>query len=136
MVNILVITHGDFGAYLVEAAEGIVGPQGDGVQSVGISARVGLPEARSRIAHAVEELSSGNGLVVATDMPGGTPSNIAMPLARGDNKIAVVSGVNLYMLIAAFNNRTATDPERLAETMVAAGRRSISDIKSALAARA
>ena len=130
MINILVITHGEFGAYLVEAAEGIVGPQGDGVRCVGISSRTPVCEVRERIQKAICELDTPGGIVILTDMPGGTPCNVAMPLSKDLPEVAVVSGVNLYMLVTAFNHRRSDSKEDLVEKVLDAGRRAIVDIKA------
>jgi PTS system mannose-specific IIA component len=130
MINVLVITHGEFGAYLVEAAEGIVGPQGPGVRCVGISSRTPVGEVRERIQKAIQELDTADGLVILTDMPGGTPCNVAMPLSKDLPKVSVVSGVNLYMLVTAFNHRRGSAMEDFIDKVLSAGRRAIVDIKS------
>ncbi|OIO12130.1 MAG: hypothetical protein AUJ52_00825 [Elusimicrobia bacterium CG1_02_63_36] len=136
MVNIIVITHGEFGAYLIEAAEGIVGSQAEGVRAVPISSRLSVGEVKARLEEAIEALRGEDGIVVATDMPGGTPCNVAMPLVRDMDRVHVVSGVNLYMLIAAFNARRGASACELAETMVSAGKRSCADIKNIFLAKA
>ena len=105
MINFLVITHGDFGSYAVEAAETIVGEQKKGVCSVAITPRMTLPEARARVDRAVRELLSPDGLIILTDIPGGTPANICIPLVKDKPRVAVLSGLNLYMLITGFSNR-------------------------------
>ena len=133
MVNLLVITHGEFGAYLVEAAEGIVGPQ-EGVRCVGISSRLTVEEVRARVREAVAALGPGE-IVVAVDMPGGTPCNVVLPVVKDLAKAHVVSGVNLYMLVSAFNARRDCDGAGLAERMIDCGRKAIGDVKSRLAAR-
>jgi mannose/fructose-specific phosphotransferase system component IIA len=130
MINLLVITHGEFGAYLVEAAEGIVGAQGAGVRCVGISPRMAVNEVRERIETAIRDLNTADGLVILTDMPGGTPCNVAMPLSRNLAGVSVVSGINLYMLVTAFNHRKSASMEELIDKILSAGRRAIVDIKS------
>ena len=133
MVNLLVITHGDFGAYLVEAAESIVGPQ-QGVRCVGVSPRLPVDEVRRRVLSAVSELGGGE-LVVAVDMPGGTPCNVVLPVVKDLPGAHVVSGVNLYMLVSAFNNRAGSTAGALAERMIECGRRAVADVKKMLTAR-
>ncbi len=136
MVNLIIITHGDFGAYLIEAAEGIVGPQAEGVRAVPISSRLSVGEVKVRLEDAIESLQGPDGIVVATDMPGGTPCNVAMPLVKDLDGIRMVSGVNLYMLIAAFNARKRSTARELAAIMVAAGKRSCADVKNLFLASA
>lgn len=129
MINILVVTHGEFGAYLVEAAEDIVGRQSDGVKVVSLSVRLGMEEMRRRITGAIDELKRADGLVVATDMPGGTPSNLVLPLVKDRANVMVVSGLNLYMLVSAFGRRREASLTDLTARMLADGQRSIRDMK-------
>ncbi|MFA6029992.1 MAG: hypothetical protein WC969_09075 [Elusimicrobiota bacterium] len=134
MVNIIVVTHGEFGAYLVEAAEEIVGPQESGVRCVSISSRLSVDEVRARLAAVVSELKGEGGLIVAVDMPGGTPCNIAMGVVREDPVIRVICGVNLYMLVTAFGCRRTCGLDETVERMLSGGRRAIVDMKSLLVA--
>jgi len=132
MVNLVIVTHGEFGAYLVEAAESIVGRQPEGVRVVSVSARLSVDEVRRRLRAAVDELQGPGGLIVATDIPGGTPSNIALPLVKDADDVVVVSGLNLYMLISAFSHRAALGLGEVAARMLSDGQRSIRDMKEAL----
>ena len=137
MINIIIITHGECGAYLVEAAEGIVGPQDGGVLCVGISARMSVDEVRGRLSEALERVRGKGEMIVVTDMPGGTPANVAIPLLKDRPEVPVISGVNLYMLVTAFNYRkTAATASELAEKMLSAGQRAVSNIRVLLAGRA
>ena len=136
MVNFVVVTHGEFGAYLVEAAEGIVGRQGDGVAVVSISARLSVDEVRRRVEAAVSDLRGPDGLIVLTDIPGGTPSNVALPSAKTQDNVSVLSGLNLYMLITGFTHRKTLGLADLTAKVLADGQRSIKDIKAALLSKA
>lgn len=135
MVNFIVVTHGEFGAYLVEAAEGIVGSQAHGVRAISISSRLSVPEIRERIGRVVEELSTDDGLVVFTDMPGGTPNNLSFPAVKDRRRVEMVSGVNLYMLVSAFSNRAKLPLDQLVEKVVGDGQRSIRDIRQMFLAK-
>lgn len=135
MVNFLIVTHGEFGAYLVEAAESIVGRQGDGVAVVSISARLSVDEVRRRVEAAVGDLRGPDGLIVVTDIPGGTPSNVAVPAAKDLPNVAVISGINLYMLITAFTHRKTLGFDELTRKILVDGQRSIKDMKAALLSR-
>ena len=132
MVNFVIVTHGEFGAYLVEAAESIVGRQGEGVAVVSISSRLSVEEVRRRVEAAVRDLRGAGGLIVATDIPGGTPSNTALPAAKDLPDVAVISGLNLYMLITAFTHRKDLGVSALRDKILADGQRSIKDVKAAL----
>lgn len=127
MVNFLVVTHGDFGSYVIEAAETIVGEQRDGVRSVPVNARMSVEEARAKIVQALAEMDSPDGLVILTDIPGGTPTNLVLPLAKDRKRTTVLTGLNLYMLVTAFSHRRLPF-EELAEKMLANARNSIVDV--------
>ena len=130
MINFIVVTHGEFGAYLVEAAEGIVGRQSSGVRVVPTSSRLSVPEIREKISRALTDLSNSDGTIVFTDMPGGTPNNLSFPLVKDAHRTEMVSGVNLYMLVSAFSHRDRLTLERLVEKVVADGQKSIRDVRA------
>lgn len=129
MINVIVVTHGEFGAYLIEAAEGIVGRQAKGVRAIATSPRLSISEIRQRISRALRDLDGSDGTVVMTDMPGGTPSNVAFPLIKDSPRAELVSGVNLYMLVSAFSHRDRMPLPRLVEKIVADGQKSIRDVR-------
>lgn len=136
MIPLIVVTHGEFGAYLIEAAEGIVGRQEEGVRSIGISSRVTVEEVEAKLKGALDDVSGEEGVVIAVDMPGGTPCNVTIPLIQKRSDVRVLSGLNLYMVVTAFNHRKNLTLDSLAEKMLSAGRRSIDDIQSLLTAKA
>jgi PTS system mannose-specific IIA component len=136
MINFIVVTHGEFGAYLVEAAEGIVGRQAQGVRVVATSSRQSVAEIKRRIERALAELASPDGVILFTDMPGGTPNNLSFPLIRNERRVEMISGVNLYMLISAFGQRDQMTLEKLVEKIVADGQKSIRDIRAMFLASA
>ncbi len=130
MINFIIVTHGEFGAYLIEAAESIVGRQVHGVRSISTSSRLSVPEIREKISLALRDLSNPDGTIVFTDMPGGTPNNLAFPLVKDAPRTEMVSGVNLYMIVSAFSHRGRLTLERLLEKVVADGQKSIRDVRS------
>ncbi|MBI3050470.1 MAG: PTS sugar transporter subunit IIA [Acidobacteria bacterium] len=97
MIGIVVVTHGQLATELLNAAETIVGdlPR---FAAVSIGWHEDTGDAREEIAQAIARVQQGNGVLVLTDMFGGTPSNLAMSFLAGDN-VEVVTGVNLPMLI-------------------------------------
>ena len=129
MISLIIVTHGDFGAYLIEAAEMIVGAQPEGVDLVSISSRVPVDKARERLALIMEKRKD-DGMVIFTDMLGGTPTNIAFPLAQKVQNAAVISGVNLNMVLAAFSYRGRMSVEELAHKVVEDGKKSVCDVKA------
>lgn len=132
MINIIVITHGEFGAYLIEAAEGIVGVQREGLRNLSISPRMTLEKVKETVNSAISEMRSPDGLIILIDMPGGTPMNVALPLARDVDKCAVICGVNINMVTSAFAYRQTLDFERLAAKIMEDGRKAICEVKSLL----
>ncbi|HNW43942.1 MAG TPA: hypothetical protein PKI19_05505 [Elusimicrobiales bacterium] len=132
MINIIVITHGEFGAYLIEAAEGIVGAQREGLRNISISPRMTLEKVKEVISAAMADMHGADGLVLLIDMPGGTPMNVALPLARDIEKCAVICGVNINMVTSAFAYRQALDFDRLVVKIMDDGRKAICEVKSLL----
>lgn len=132
MINIIVITHGDFGAYLIEAAEGIVGAQSEGLKNVSISPRMTLDRVKEVISAAIQEMRSEDGLIFLIDMPGGTPMNVVLPLAKDMPKSAVICGVNINMMTSAFAYRREMEFDRLWRKIVDDGRKAVCEVKSLL----
>ncbi|MBI4052268.1 MAG: hypothetical protein HY400_07160 [Elusimicrobia bacterium] len=134
MVNFLVVTHGEFGAYLVEAAEGIVGAQMEGIHAMSLSPRQSLSEIKSSLSRLIEDLRrTPDGLLILTDMVGGTPTNVLFPLVKDLPGVEILSGVNLYMLVVAFNNRKSMKLDALMQKILEDGKKSIRDIKALFA---
>jgi PTS system mannose-specific IIA component len=101
MIGVVVVTHGQLATELVNAAETIAGdlPR---FAAVSIGWHEDTEDARSEIAQAIARVDQGGGVLVLTDMFGGTPSNLSMPfLATG--QVEVLTGVNLPMLIKLVN---------------------------------
>ncbi|MBA4759287.1 PTS sugar transporter subunit IIA [Sphingosinicella sp.] len=97
MIGIVLVTHGRLAAEFVAAMEHVVGPQKN-VASICIDADDDMEVRRADIAGAVKAVDAGRGVVILTDMFGGTPSNLAISLLSGGH-VEVIAGVNLPMLI-------------------------------------
>jgi PTS system mannose-specific IIA component len=136
LINFIIVTHGEFGAYLVEAAEYIVGHQEDGVKVISISQRLAVADIRERIRRAISDLSGIDGIILFTDIPGGTPSNLAFPLVKDAVRAEMVTGVNLYMLVSAFSHRDEYDLPDLVSKVIADGQKSVCDVRRRFMARA
>jgi PTS system mannose-specific IIA component len=97
MIGVVVVTHGQLAAELVSAAETIVGdlPQ---MKAVSIGWHEDVQDARQEIAAAIAAVAAPEGVIIATDMFGGTPANLGITFLE-TGKIEVVTGVNLPMLI-------------------------------------
>jgi mannose PTS system EIIA component len=96
MVGLVVATHGVLAAELIRTAEGIVGKL-ERAQPVSIGAGSSMEEARAALGDAIRAVDDGDGVLVLTDMFGGTPANLALTFLDGN--IEVLTGVNLPMLL-------------------------------------
>ena len=97
MIGLVLVTHGRLAAEFRAALEHVVGPQ-DAVEAIAIEPEDDMEERRRDIVAAVGKVDSGAGVIVLTDMFGGTPSNLAISVMEA-GKVEVVAGVNLPMLI-------------------------------------
>lgn len=123
MIGALVVTHGQLGQELVAAAEMIVGEIAH-IRAISIGWHDDVNDAQKDIERRIAELDGGKGVLVLTDMFGGTPSNIAFALHE-PGKIDIVTGVNLPMIIKIVSQKEADSLESLARTVRDQGRRSI-----------
>ena len=122
MVGLVVVCHEDMAAELVKAAEMIVGKI-EGVDTVSVKQDSAPEMLRDRIQAAVKNVDRKKGVMLFTDMFGGTPSNIALAFL-GDS-VEVVSGVNLSMLIKFANHRDEKPLPELAKLVQEAAQKSI-----------
>ncbi len=97
MIGVVVVTHGQLAAELVNAAETIVGDLPH-MRAVSIGWHEDVQDARQEIAAAVESVASPEGVLIVTDMFGGTPANLGITFLEL-GRVEVVTGVNLPMLI-------------------------------------
>jgi mannose PTS system EIIA component len=117
MVGLVVATHGRLAEELLRTAEGIVGPlaQCEAVSVGGSSCS--MDDARTRLGEAVRRVDTGEGVLVLTDMFGGTPANLALTFL--DERLEVVTGVNLPMLLKLASARAGNLALRAAAELVA-----------------
>ena len=101
LVGALVVTHGQLGQELVSAAQAIVG-EISYIAAVSIGWDDDVDESKKKIEQAVAEVDQGKGVLILTDMFGGTPSNLSLPLLKR-NEVDIVTGVNLPMVIKVAN---------------------------------
>ena len=123
MIGVVVVTHGQLAVELVNAAEMIVGdlPQ---FTPVSIGWHEDTQDAREEIAQAVARVQQGGGVLILTDMFGGTPSNLGMTFLEKD-RLEVITGVNLPMLIKLAASRASSDLLAVAKEMREHGRNAI-----------
>ena len=123
VIGVVVVTHGQLATELVNAAEMIVGdlPQ---FTAVSIGWHDDVNDAREEIAQAIERVRGEAGVLLLTDMFGGTPSNLGMTFLEKD-RIEVITGVNLPMLIKLAGLRESSDLLAVAREMREHGRNAI-----------
>jgi len=97
MIGLVLVTHGRLAAEFRVAMEHVVGPQ-DAIETVCIGPDDDMEARRADIAEAVRRVNDGSGVILLTDLFGGTPSNLAISLLDA-GKVEVIAGVNLPMLI-------------------------------------
>ncbi len=131
MIGMVLVTHGRLAAELVAALEHVVGPQG-AVVSVCIGPDDDMEKRRKEILEGIASVDDGSGVVLLTDMFGGTPSNLAISVLEKAN-VEVIAGVNLPLLIKLASVRKT---ESLADAVASAqeaGRKYISVASGLLA---
>jgi mannose PTS system EIIA component len=101
-IGIVVVGHGTLAPSMVSAATGILG-QVHGVVGVAIDSSASVDESRRKVAQAIETVDTGHGVLLLTDMFGGTPSNLCISFLQ-PHKIEVISGFNLPMIIKLAGN--------------------------------
>lgn len=97
MIGVLITTHGELGSELIKAAELIKGSM-KGILHISVDQTKGLEEIRKEISTAIKKLDQGRGVLILTDLFGGTPSNVSLSFMK-EGKVEVVTGVNLPMLL-------------------------------------
>ncbi len=134
MVGLVVATHGQLAEELVRTAALIVGPM-ERCEGVSITAGSSMEEARRSLGEAIQRVDAGQGVLILTDMFGGTPANLALTFL--DEKIEVVTGVNLPMLLKLATGRADNLGLRpLAEQVTAYGQKNITLASELLRTRA
>ncbi|UCD30855.1 MAG: PTS fructose transporter subunit IIA [Desulfobacterales bacterium] len=125
MIGVVIVTHSQLGEALIEAAEFIVGTRPDTMVSVSINLNENADKLRGKIAKGIKTVNRHKGVLILTDMFGGTPSNLSYSFLE-EGRVEVISGVNLPILIHEINKREAMELSELAESLEAIGKKSIS----------
>jgi PTS system mannose-specific IIA component len=123
VIGILLLTHGPLGNSLLETLEGIMGKQ-EQIICIAIYPEDDAESKRAELLKAIDILDTGKGVVILTDMFGGTPSNLAISLL-GVKTIEVIAGVNLPMFIKLVEDRKSSVLPEVAQRSFEAGRRYI-----------
>ena len=125
MTGILIVTHAELGNTLIDTLEFILGKPQNQLAAISIDIKDDPDDLRKKIKKGIQDVHSENGVVILTDMFGGTPSNLSYSFLE-EGQVEVISGVNLPILMKAVNARDKMNIEDLTATLVEHGKKSIS----------
>jgi len=123
MIGLVIVTHGNLSIEFKRAMEHVVGEQ-EKLETVSISPEDDMEKRRQEISGAIEQVNDGDGVILLTDLFGGTPSNMAISLMQ-DQQIEVIAGINLPMLVKLASLRETSSLAEAAEKAQEAGRKYI-----------
>ena len=123
MIGMVIVTHGRLAEEFIAAMEHVVGPQ-TALQAISIGPDDDMEQRRQDILDAVAEVDEGNGVILLTDMFGGTPSNLAISIMDSTN-VEVIAGINLPMLIKLASVRIDSSMDEAVSAAQESGRKYI-----------
>ena len=124
MIGLVLVTHGRLASEFITAMEHVVGPQ-ERIEAICIGPDDDMEARRNDISEAIARVNVGRGVIILTDLFGGTPSNLAISLMRSE-EIEVIAGVNLPMLIRLEGARRTMGVKEAVGAAREAGRKYIS----------
>lgn len=130
MIGVVVVAHGSLAKALVEAAEFIVGHRLEGIRCVGVEAGFEPEEFKACLKEATEAVDAAKGVIVLTDMFGGSPSDMSISFLE-PGRVEVLTGVNLPMLLHIALRRSRSDETSLEELAEEARKKAIDSIAQA-----
>lgn len=133
MIGLVLVTHGKLAEEFRQALEHVVGPQKQ-LETVSIGPEDDMDQRRQDILDAVMSADEGNGVIILTDMFGGTPSNLAISVMSA-GRIEVIAGVNLPMLIKLAGVRGENNMQKALTDSSEAGRKYINVASSVLSSK-
>jgi PTS system mannose-specific IIA component len=125
MTGIVLVTHSQLGEALIEATEFIIGKKPKNIVSVSIDLAESADKLREKIATGIKAVNRKKGVLILTDMFGGTPSNLSYSFLE-EGRVEVISGVNLPILLRAVTTRKEMELDELAPSLETYGKKSIS----------
>ncbi len=123
MIGMVIIAHGGLAAELLKTAEMIVGPQAQ-TEAISVTQSQSSDYIFQEIKSSIQRVNNRQGVLILTDMFGGTPSNISLSFL-GQKNVEVITGVNLPMLIKLFNDRKDLPLQKLRHKIVEYGKENI-----------
>ena len=123
MIGLLLITHGELGAELIKTLEHIMGLQKN-MTSISIFPEDSIESRKIQALKIIKKIDQGNGVILLTDVFGGTPSNIAISIMK-KNQVELITGVNLPILIKLCSIRHHYNLEKTLKSAASAGKKHI-----------
>ena len=124
MIGLVVATHGNLGSEMLQSAQMIIGPVMN-ARAVSITHDSSMDAIRDAITEAVAEVGKDDqGVIIVTDMFGGTPANVSMTFLEPQS-VEVITGVNLPMILKFFNSQETIGLDELAGILKSYGQQSI-----------
>ena len=124
MIGVLITTHGNLGSELINAAELIRGKL-KGIIPISVDQTKGVEDLKKEISTAIKKLDQGQGVLILTDLFGGTPSNISLSFMK-EGKVEVITGINLPMLLKLPDIREGMSLKQFAQNIKDYGIKNIS----------
>ena len=129
MIGVVVATHGKLAEEMIRTAEAVVGPL---EQVAAVSVVATSPDMRGDLKEAIQRVDQGEGVLLLTDLLGGSPTNLCVSFLT-ERKVEVVTGVNLPMLLKLSGLRASGKPiAQIAHDLAEAGQRSIGHVSESL----
>src|SRR5512133_1395988 len=134
MIGLVIVTHAALAQGFLAAAQMIVGPQPNAC-ALEVRREESIEELQTRLGQLIAEVGrAGNGVIVLTDMFGGTPTNLGLPFLEA-GKVEILAGVNLPMVLKCFSSRNAQPLPDLAAILKDYGRQGVVLISETIADR-
>ncbi|MBO6917019.1 MAG: PTS sugar transporter subunit IIA [Rhizobiaceae bacterium] len=133
MIGLVLVTHGNLAEEFKNALEHVVGQQ-EAVETICIGPEDDMDRRREDIVNAVKDADQGNGVIILTDMFGGTPSNLSISVMESGG-IEVIAGINLPMLIKLARVREDNDMQKSLQEAQDAGKKYINVASSLLSGK-
>ena len=131
MIGIVIVTHEKLGDVLIDAAEFILGEKPEAVQAVSINLAEDVELLRGSIEKGIKKVNHNRGVLILTDMFGGTPSNLSYSFLE-EGRVEVLTGVNLPIVIKAITARENQKLDELVKSLETYGKKSIALASSIL----
>jgi len=124
MIGILIVSHKNLGDALIECAEFILGEKPEALAAISIDLRENAADLRGKIQTGIKKVKNRQGILILTDMFGGTPSNLSYSFLE-EGQVEVISGVNLPMVIKAVGLRNENNLSEVSKELETFGKKSI-----------